>query len=73
MLTDTEIRNQIGSEGIPPPDTMGLFLFVTLTGGKLWRYKYRHGGLQKSWQLGSTRTCHFALAKGNRLPSRISG
>ena len=30
----------------------GLFLFVTPTGGKLWRYKYRFDGLQKQISYG---------------------
>jgi hypothetical protein len=33
-------------------DGRGLFLWVTPAGGKLWRWKYRHGGVQKQMSFG---------------------
>lgn len=34
-------------------DEKGLFLLVTPTGGRLWRLKYKHGGVEKQ-----TRSAH---------------
>jgi hypothetical protein len=33
-------------------DALGLYLLVTPSGGKLWRYKYRFQGLQKEMSYG---------------------
>jgi integrase len=33
-------------------DEKGLFLLVTPTGGRLWRFKYKHGGVEKLISLG---------------------
>lgn len=53
-LTNTSIRN------IKPTDKAqklfdggGLFLFVSTSGGKLWRLKYRYEGKEKLLSLGS--------------------
>ena len=63
-LTDTEIRKtKPGAKAYRLPDTKGLFLFVTPTGGKLWRYKYRHGGLQKLMAIGKYPDVPLALAR----------
>jgi len=52
-LTDTEIRkSKPGDKAYRLPDSKGLFLFVTSTGGKLWRWKYRKAGMQKLMTLG---------------------
>jgi len=64
-LTDTEIRKtKPGAKAYRLPDTKGLFLFVTPTGGKLWRYKYRHGGLQKLMAFGNYPDVPLAPSKG---------
>lgn len=34
-------------------DEKGLHLLVTPTGSKLWRLKYRYGGMEKKLALGS--------------------
>ncbi len=53
LLTDTEIR-----KAKPKPaayrmtDGRGLYLTVTPPGGKLWRWKYRHGGAEKLMSFG---------------------
>ena len=63
-MTDTEIwKTKPGAKTYRLPDTKGLFLFVTTTGGKLWRYKYRHGGLQKLIAIGKYSDVPLALAR----------
>jgi integrase len=53
VLTDTEIR-----KAKPKPaayrmtDGRALYLTVTPPGGKLWRWKYRHGGAEKLMSFG---------------------
>jgi hypothetical protein len=51
-LADIAIRN---AKARPKPykmaDTLGLFLLVQPSGGKLWRLKYRIEGREKSWAL----------------------
>lgn len=70
-LTDTEIRKSKPREkAYRLPDTKGLFLFVTPTGGKLWRYKYRHGGLQKLMALGQYPDVPLALARERHATAR---
>ena len=54
MLTDSEIRSTKPSEKpYKLSDTGGLFLYVTPTGGKLWRLKYRVDGKEKTLSFGS--------------------
>jgi integrase len=70
-LTDTEIRKtKPGAKAYRLPDTKGLFLFVTPTGGKLWRYKYRHGGLQKLMAIGKYPDVPLALARERHAEAR---
>ena len=70
-LTDTEIRKtKPAAKAYRLPDTKGLFLFVTPTGGKLWRYKYRHGGLQKLMAIGKYPDVPLALARERHAEAR---
>jgi hypothetical protein len=34
-------------------DERGLFMLVTPTGGRLWRFRYGHGGAEKLLALGA--------------------
>ncbi len=53
MLTDTTIRALKPTEKSQKLfDSGGLFLFVPPTGGRLWRFKYRHAGREKLISLG---------------------
>jgi len=53
-LTDTQIRAiKPAAKDIKVFDGGGLFLLVTPTGGKLWRFKYRFGGREKLLSLGT--------------------
>lgn len=52
-LTDTAIRN--AKPGIKPVklfDERGLFLIVTPSGGKWWRFRYKFDGKEKLLSLG---------------------
>ncbi len=70
-LTDTEIRkSKAGDKPYRLPDGKGLFLFVTATGGKLWRWKYRHGGKQKLMALGQYPDVPLALARERHREGR---
>lgn len=66
-LTDTKIRT------IKPADKPqklfdggGLFLLVTPTGGKLWRLKYRFGGIEKLLAIGAYPQISLAEARQKR-------
>jgi len=53
-LTDTAIRRaQVRSKPYKLFDASGLFLLVTPSGGKWWRFKYRFAGKEKLLSLGT--------------------
>ena len=71
LLTDTEIRkSKVGARAYRLPDGRGLFIFVTPTGGKLWRWKYRHAGLQKLMSLGRYPDVPLSLARERHAAAR---
>lgn len=47
-------------------DTGGLFLFVTPSGGRLWRLKYRYGGKEKLLALGAYPEVGIVTARKKR-------
>jgi hypothetical protein len=52
-LTDSQVRNlAAGSRRYRRSDDRGLYVEVSPTGSKLWRYKYRYGGKEKRLALG---------------------
>lgn len=52
-LTDAEIRNaQPGAKAVRLFDAKGLYLEVSASGGKWWRFKYRSAGKEKRLSLG---------------------
>jgi hypothetical protein len=53
-------------------DGGGLFLMVTPTGGKLWRFKYRYDGKQKLLAFGSYPEISLLEAKKQRDEARSS-
>jgi len=70
-LTETEIRkSKPGEKPYRLPDGKGLFLFITPTGGKLWRFKYRYGGMQKLMALGKYPDVPLALARERHAEAR---
>jgi hypothetical protein len=53
VLNATEIRKaKPKAAAYQLTDGLGLFLWVTPAGSKLWRWKYRHGGVQKTLSYG---------------------
>ena len=71
MLTDTEIRkSKAGEIAYRLADGKGLYLFVTPAGGKLWRWKYRHGGKQKLMALGQYPDVPLVLARQRHAEAR---
>ncbi len=77
-LTDVKIRSaKPKASDYRLADAAGLYLFVTPSGGKLWRWNYRYDGKQKTMSLGkfpdisladarsAHQTARMDLAKGN--------
>jgi hypothetical protein len=57
MLTDTQIRNaKPAAKSIKLADSRGLYLEVTPSGGKHWRYCFRFDGKKAYSGLASTLT-----------------
>jgi integrase len=53
-LTDTAVRQAKPTDKPRKlPDEKGLYLLVTVSGGKLWRYDYRFAGKRKTLALGA--------------------
>src|SRR5271168_1278852 len=51
-------------------DGRGLFLWVTPTGGKLWRWKYRYDGAQKQMSYGQYPDVSLADARERHAEAR---
>lgn len=70
-LTDTLIRS--ARPALAPyklPREFGLFVLVTPTGGKLWRFSYRFGGKEQSLSFGSYPAVTLRQARERRDQSR---
>lgn len=66
-LTDTQIRQaKAGEKDRKLPDGGGLNLFVTKTGSKLWRLRYRYDGKQKVLSFGAYPAVSLAQARKKR-------
>src|SRR5215467_4177756 len=51
-------------------DERGLFLLVAPTGGRLWRFRYRYGGVEKLLALGSYPDVSLKRAREKRDDAR---
>jgi len=51
-------------------DERGLFLLVTPAGGRLWRFRYRHGGVEKLLALGAYPDVSLKRAREKRNDAR---
>jgi len=70
-LTDTEIRKaKITTKAYMLTDGRGLYLLVTPTGGKLWRYKFSFEGRPRPMALGSYPGVPLATARQKHLAAR---
>src|SRR4051794_9407559 len=71
MLTDTLIRKT--KRPLKPTklaDERGMYLFLTPSGGRLWRLKYRFGGKEKLLALGRYPDLSLAKAREARDDAR---
>lgn len=71
MLTDTAIK-RLKPQAKPyrMTDGKGLYLWLTPAGGKLWRYKYRHAGLNKMMTFGAYPEVSLADARERHTAAR---
>jgi len=66
-LSDVKIRNaKPRGKNYKLSDGGGLYLLVSSTGGKLWRFKYRYGGKEKLLALGVYPIVSLAEARQRR-------
>src|SRR5579862_8284416 len=71
MLSDTRIRKaKAKAAAYQLTDGRGLFLLVTPTGGKLWRWKYRFDGVQKQVSYGQYPDVSLADARERHAEAR---
>jgi len=64
MLTDVVIKKaKAATKSYKLSDGRGLFLWMTPSGGKLWRWTYRHEGKQKLMTFGRYPDVPLALAR----------
>lgn len=67
MLSDLAIRRAAPREkDYKLSDALGLYLFVTTKGSKIWRFDYRHEGKRRTATLGSYPAVSLALARQGR-------
>jgi integrase len=70
-LTDTEIRrSKFADKPYRLTDGRGLYLQITKTGGKLWRWKYRFEGKEKLMALGQYPDVPLADARDRLAEAR---
>jgi integrase len=70
-LTDTKVRNsKPKSKQYKLFDGSGLFLIVSPSGGKWWRFKYRFGGKEKTLSMGTYPEVSLAKARERRDVAR---
>lgn len=71
MLTDAACRKATPAEKAQKlSDSLGLYLFVTPTGFKSWRMKYRIGGIEKRLVLGAYPEMSLKEARDRRDDAR---
>jgi len=70
-LTDTAIKNaKPKDKPYKMGDSGGLYLLVQPSGGKLWRFKYRHEGTEKKLGLGTYPDVSLVKARSERDKAR---
>ena len=70
-LTDTQARKaKPGPKAYRISDGGGLYLLVTPTGSKLWRWKYRFGGVEKLMSFGQYPDVSLAEARERHAEQR---
>lgn len=70
-LTDIEVKRAKGKEKpYKVRDGGNLYLWVTPSGGKIWRWAYRHEGKEKLMTLGKYPAVSLALARDRQIEGR---
>ena len=70
-LSDAKVRNaRPDTKPVKMFDSNGLFLLVSPSGGKWWRFKYRFGGKEKLLSLGTYPEISLAEARERRDAAR---
>ncbi|MCL1860932.1 MAG: integrase arm-type DNA-binding domain-containing protein [Proteobacteria bacterium] len=70
-LSDTSIRNaRPAGKPYKLADEGGLYLYVTVSGGRLWRMDYRYGGKRKTLSLGAYPDVGLAEARDKAHEAR---
>ena len=70
-LNDLKVKNAKPSDKpVKYFDGEGLFLLVTPSGGKLWKLKYRFGGIEKTLSLGAYPQVSLSEARGKRSEAK---
>ena len=70
-LTDTEIKKaKTKGKAYGMGDGSGLYLWITPTGGRLWRWAYRYQGKEKLMSFGQYPAVTLALARDRHLEAR---
>jgi len=71
-LTDTFLRGiKATGKAQKHPDGEGLYLFVSPTGGKLWRMDYRFDGKRKTLSIGAYPVVSLADARAKRQAAKV--
>jgi len=71
MLSDTQIRaTRAGEKPVRLYDERGLYLEVTTTGGRWWRFKYRFEGKEKLLSMGTYPDTPLKAARDKRDRAR---
>jgi len=71
MLTETAIRRtKTPAKPMKLSDERGLYLLCAPSGGKWWRFKYRHAGKEKLLSLGTYPEVSLAKAREGREEAR---
>jgi len=74
VLTDTRIGNIRPADGaIRLADSRGLYLEITPSGGRYWRYRFRIKGKKASAPSPSIRLCPWSMHCGNSRAPGIRG
>ena len=71
MLSDLQIRKATARDKpYKLSDSAGLYLYVTPSGGRLWRMKYRYGGGEKVYSIGPYPVITLAAAREAALEAK---
>lgn len=70
-LTDSKVRNaKPRNKPYKLMDSHGLFLYVTVAGSRIWRFRYRHQGKEQLLVIGDYPTVSLAAARQQRDKAR---